>query len=168
MWLTLTIGFFGLAVALHAALCRIPLRSDFVVKSLLAGAPIGLALAAILFANYGFGIQTAAALLLYALIFEIYIFSFTLVSTSVSVSLLLKLRSDSLTSGEIENLYSTKDMVDDRMVRMLRANLLTQDGSEYRVTSKARMLLGPFRLLRFFFHRPSAKAAPPDPCHPER
>jgi hypothetical protein len=161
MWLGLTLGSFGIAVTCHAILCRIPFRLDFVAKSLLAGIPVGLALALLGCARYGFGIQTAASLLLYAFLFELYIFSFTLVSTSVSVALLLKLRADPLTPGEIDRLYSSTQMVAGRIEKMIGANFLIQDGSSYRVTRKARMMLVPFRLLRFFFHRSSAR----DPGH---
>ena len=151
MWLLLSLLAFALAVASHAVLCRLPLRMDFVVKSLFAGAPIGVGLVSVLVIREGLIIETFAAALLYALLIELYIFSFTLVSTSVSVSLLLKLSARELTGEEIDALYSSKSMVESRFEKLVGANFLVRSGNGFSVTGKTRMVLIGFRTLRFFF-----------------
>lgn len=167
MWLGLTLAAFALTFAFHALLCRVPLRLDFVAKAVVVAAAIGLSLAATLIARGGLGIETVAALLLYAFLFELYVFFFTLVSTSVSVALLLKLRTGALTPNEIDSLYSDAEMVSGRMEKMLGANLLTKNDNQYRITQKARMLVVPFRVLRFFFHSPTKKLSPHAEPHQE-
>jgi len=71
MWLLLSLLAFALAVASHAVLCRLPLRMDFVVKSLFAGAPIGVGLVSVLVIREGLIIETFAAALLYALLLHV-------------------------------------------------------------------------------------------------
>jgi len=156
MWLALSFGFFVAAVLAHAVLCRLPLRVDFVLKSLLVGMPVGLALVAVTVRRFGLGIEAAAAALLYAFLFELYIFCFTLVSTSVSVSILLKLAERELTSDEIEGQYSDKSMVEGRFTKLVRSGFLTQCADGYRATSKARLILAGFRTIRYFFRHPEA------------
>lgn len=156
MWQALSLGFFVVAVLAHAALCRLPLRVDFVMKSLLVGIPAGLGLIAVMVIRMGVGIESAAAVLLYAFLFELYIFCFTLVSTSVSVSILLKLAERDLTLEEIEDLYSDKSMVEGRFTKLIRSGFLTWDGNGYRVTPKSRLILAGFRTIRHFFRHPDA------------
>jgi hypothetical protein len=155
MWLTLSLGFLLCAVIGHAILCRLSIRADFVVKSVMVGMPMGILLIAVAVFRFGLAIEAAAAMLLYAFLFELYIFCFTLVSTSVSVSLLLKLADRPRTVGEIESLYSDKSMVDTRVEKMVRTNLLARSPDGFRVTSKSRVLLAGFRTMRFFFRHPS-------------
>ena len=156
MWLLLALGAFALTVAGHAVLCRLPLRTDFVVKSVLVGLPVGVLLAAVMVSRHGLVIGTAAALLLYAFLFELYVFCFTLVSTSVSVSILLKLARRQMTAGEIDTQYSSESMVEGRFAKLLRANFLARKDNGYCVTPKARLILAVFRTIRFFFRHPSA------------
>ena len=152
MWLALTVACFLLAVAGHGALCRTRIRLDFVAKSLVVGLPLGVLLIVSQLATYGVRIQTAAAVLLYAFLFELYIFGFTFVSSSVSVSLLLNLGRRTLSSSEIEGSYSSQSMVAGRFERLLAAGLLTRNGDRYHLTPKAKLLVACFRAVRFFFH----------------
>ncbi len=156
MWALLPVGAFILVVIAHAVLCRLPLRTDFVVKSLVVGIPTGVALTAVMVSRFGWRIETFAALLLFAFFCEFYIFCFTLVSTSVSVSILLKVSDHTLRPEEIEARYSDKSMVEGRVEKLLRARFLTRHEDGARVTEKARVLLVVFRTLRFFFRHPSA------------
>jgi len=159
MWLMLTLSCFVIALFAHAVLCRMSLRIDFVAKSLLVGVPAGMALGIALVADCGIDIRTVSGLVLYAFLFELYIFFFTLVSTSVSVSLLIKLHDGSLDAGEIASLYSSNTMVEGRFEKMLGVKLITCSEGGYSVTRKARCLLTVYRTIRYFFRHPVAADA---------
>ncbi len=156
MWVFAPFVFFSGAVVAHAITCRLPMRTDFVAKSVLVGVPIGLALGIWLFGRYHFGIETCAALLMYGFMMELYIFCFTLVSTSVSVSILLAVFERPLETAEIDERYSDSSMVEGRMEKLLRAGFLARGSGGFRVTGKARVVLFCFRTLRFFFRHPDS------------
>ncbi len=156
MWLVYSLTAFALAIAGHALLCRIPLRADFVVKAILCGLPVGVVLCGVTLSRFGLTIPMAATLLLYAFLFELYVFCFTLVSTSVSVSILLKLAGRGLTLEEVESRYSDKAMLDGRFGKLISSGFLSSRDGGYAVTSKARLVLAGFRTMRFFFRHPSA------------
>lgn len=157
MWLVWTFLFFLGAVAGHALLCRLRMRVDFVAKSILVGAPVGLLHGVVQWLLEGLSLRMMAAVITYGFLFELYIFFFTLVSTSVSVSLLLKLDGGGLSASEIEELYSSRSMVDGRFEKLIRVGFLTEKADSYRVTSKARLVLAAFRTIRFFFKHPAGK-----------
>jgi len=154
MCLVWTLLFFMAGVAGHALLCRLPMRIDFVAKSILVGAPLGLLHGVVQWMLEGLCLRMIAAVIGYGFLFELYIFFFTLVSTSVSVYLLLKLDGRGLSASEIEELYSSRSMVDGRFEKLIRVGFLTESGDAYRVTSKARLVLAAFRTIRFFFKHP--------------
>jgi hypothetical protein len=156
MWLASSLVAFALTVASHAVLCRLPLRTDFVMKAVLCGLPTGILLAGVCLRTLGLTISTAAALLLYAFLFELYVFCFTLVSTSVSVSILLKFAGGGLTLEEVEARYSDKAMLEGRFEKLIRSGFLISRDGGYAVTSKARVILAGFRTMRFFFRHPGA------------
>lgn len=157
MWALLPSAAFLVAVIAHAILCRLPLRTDFVAKALLASVPVAGILAGLVHFRYGWQIETLASLLMYAFFIELYIFCFTLVSTSVSVSILLKVARHALSREEIEERYSDKSMMEGRVVKLVRAGFLDRQPDGFRVTGKARFVLAGFRILRFFFRHAEAK-----------
>lgn len=148
MWVFI---YFAVTVAGHAVLCRLPLAGNIVMKFLIMGGLVGLALSGHETLVYGLAIETWTALLLYAFVCELYVFLFTLVSSSVSASLLLTLRAGSLTQAEIDRPYSSSSMVDGRVEKLLATRLLGMSLSGYVVTDEGRILLAALRTLRHFF-----------------
>ena len=76
MWGVWVLIYFAVAIAGHAVLCRLPLRGNFVVKFLLVGGLLGVALGAHEVLSHGLAIEAWTALLLYAFACELYIFLF--------------------------------------------------------------------------------------------
>jgi hypothetical protein len=138
----------------HAVLCRLAIRLDFVLKAVVVGGFFGGVLVGWSWWEQGGALQSWAALLAYGFLFELYIFFFTLVSTSVSVSLLLKLAKSGLREEQIEEIYSSRGMVEVRFEKLLRAGLLRRDAGRYGLSMKAWMVVLGFRALRFFFRHP--------------
>jgi hypothetical protein len=151
VWAAAVIVCFGIAVAAHAVMCRWPVTANSVEKFLAIGAVGGLLLGGHQLWWSGLAIDSWAAVLLYALACELYIFLFTLVLSSVSASILLALRTGSLTEPEIERATNSTHMVETRLDRLRATGLLGRGGAGAAVTDKGRLLLAGFRGLRRFF-----------------
>ncbi|OAI39517.1 hypothetical protein AYO40_05645 [Planctomycetaceae bacterium SCGC AG-212-D15] len=139
------------AVLVHAMLVRLPIRGNSVAKYLGAGGAAALALTVHLLLVCGPGIKTFAALALFAFVSELYIFLFTMVASSVSVRLLLTLREGSRTTTEIDAVYDSSNMVQDRIGRLLDVGLLVRMGDSCRLSPQGERLLRTFSILRQFF-----------------
>ena len=151
MWSVWALIYFAVAITGHSVLCWLPLRGNVVVKFLMVGGTLGMALGGQEVLSHGLAIETWAALLLYAFACELYIFLFTLVSSSVSTSLLFLLRAGSFTQMEIDEHYSSTHMVDRRLESLLATGLLLASSSGYVLTDKGRALLAVFKALKRFF-----------------
>ena len=152
MWLLLAIGYFVVAVGLHAAATRIPLRVSSVARYVVVGGLTGLALGAHLLALYGLDTPTVTALLLFALASEVYIFLFTLTMSSISSTILLTLRAGDLDEHALDARYSASYMVDSRLVKLETNDFLRRDGDRFALTARGRGLVASFhRLRRLFF-----------------
>ena len=92
MAIVLALVTFVLAVLLHGLVMRVPLRLDSVRRFLLIGGPLGVVLVAVSLARFGPTLPGISAILLFALLCELYIFLFTLVLSSVSATILIMLR----------------------------------------------------------------------------
>src|SRR6266852_9130409 len=99
---------------------RAPLRLDSVRRFLLIGVPLGVALVAVSLACFGPTIPALAAILLYALLCELYIFLFTLVLSSVSATMLIMLREGPVDAARISSACDPREMVNLRLERMIR------------------------------------------------
>jgi len=144
------------AVAGHAIACRLPLRTNSVVRFVVVAAIIG---GWMLYVNpfkLGTGTRLWASLLIYALGCELYLFLFTLVGSSVSVALILALSEQTLDESEIEARYSSNLMIEQRFERLRQNGLLSLDGHGYSVTREGERLLTAFRCLRRVFKHPDA------------
>jgi hypothetical protein len=151
MWAALALGYLLAAIALFAALSRLRLPGNLLLKFLCVGSLGGLGLAAHGLVAFGPGTKTLAALLLYACACELYVFLFTMVSSSVSASLLIALRQGSLTEAQIADGYSDQYMVDNRIAKLIRAGLLARDDAGFLLTAKGRLVVSRFAALRRFF-----------------
>jgi len=142
------IGAFLTAVALHAALLRLPLRGDSVSRFVLAGGLVGLALGwLVLFVAPT--LAGLAGLVLYLFACELYTFLFTLVGTSVSVRILLTLHDGPATADQIDAAYATATMVEGRIAKLRTIGLL--DPATGTVTERGRLLVRILLALRRFF-----------------
>ncbi|HKE97227.1 MAG TPA: hypothetical protein VKB34_23150, partial [Povalibacter sp.] len=80
----------------------------------------GLVLALPLFERYGPDVRTWAALSVYALGAELYVFLFTMIGSSITARLLITLRTRDMTPGEIDAAFPTSGMVEGRIQNLLR------------------------------------------------
>lgn len=147
---------FILAVLLHGLVMRVPMRMDSVRRFLMVGAPLGLALVVFALSQFGFTISGFAAILLYALLCELYMFCFTLVLSSVSVTMLIMLRQGPVTDSSLISIYAPEEMVQLRVSRLIKTGFLKQEGENLTVTIKGMKLHRIFFGLRRFFQHDSA------------
>ena len=142
---------FVLAVLLHGLIMRAPMQLDTVRRFLLVGVPLGLALVAYALVQFGPGPQAFAAILLYALLCELYLFCFTLVLSSVSATMLIMLRQKSIEAGVLASVYDPKEMVQIRLNRLLNNGFLDKAKGRLTVTAKGMKYHRIFTVLSAFF-----------------
>jgi hypothetical protein len=161
MWLLLAGLALVLAVLAHAVLSRIQrLPGNMVARFVAPAALVGLGLLAILLMRYGLDLPTLAALLLYGLGCEVYVFLFTMISSSVTVAILLRLESEGLTRREIDLLYNEEQMVAGRIARLVANGFLVATSSGYAVSDRGHVLLHNFTRLRRFFGQDQSETQP--------
>ena len=146
---------FVVAVALHAVVCRLPLKLSVVLKYILVGGLVGLGLLAWLVVTYGLSAPTLAGLVTYALASQLYIFMFTLILSSVSAIWLRRLYRGSIDTATLAEAYSPAWMVDTRIERLADNGFLVRTANGYRLTEKGHKLMQTFgKLRRLFNHAP--------------
>lgn len=151
MALALALVGFALAVLLHGLAMRVPLRLDSVRRFLLIGVPLGAALVAVSLARFGPTIPGIAAILLYALLCELYIFLFTLVLSSVSATMLIMLRRAPVQASALASVYEPREMVNLRLDRLRKNGLVERASGHFCLTGKGERLHRMFSILRRFF-----------------
>jgi DNA-binding HxlR family transcriptional regulator len=151
VWALYVVASFATALVLHALLCRSRLQGDSVSKFLVAGSSVGLSLVLTLVTLNGFGLSTWAGLLSYAFICELYIFLFTLVGSSVSASLLIRMRRGNISIAEIDRIYSSHSMVEERLETLKKHAFITRSPDGWTLTGKGKRVLVLFRTLRRIF-----------------
>jgi hypothetical protein len=130
-----------------------------VVKFVLVGGLVGLALAGWLVTTYGLAVPTLAGLVTFALACELYIFCFTLIITSVSAIWLRRLHRGGIDTAMLAEAYSPAWMVDSRLERLADNDFVVRTAAGYRLTEKGRGLMRTFgRLRRLFNHAPRGQA----------
>ena len=163
MWLALVIVCFALSLGLHAFAARLRPHTNRVVSYAVVALAAGLVLLLALLAAYGPDVRTWAALCLYALGAELYMFLFTMIGSSITARILILLRRRDMTQVEIDAAFPTSGMVEERMRNLLQNQFIRVDGeSSFSLTPRGWFLVRWFRTLRGFFRRgPSARHAPP-------
>lgn len=156
MAIVLALAAFVLAVLLHGLAMRGPLRLDSVRRFLLIGMPLGMALVAFLLARFGPTLPGIAAILLYALLCELYIFLFTLVLSSVSATMLIVLRRGPVQAPALASVYEPRGMVKLRLDRLLKNGLVERASGRFSVTTRGQRLHRIFTGLRKFFRHESS------------
>lgn len=142
---------FVLAVVLHGLVMRVPMRMDSVRRFLLVGTPLGFALVAFALNRFGFTFHGFAAILLYALLCELYLFCFTLVLSSVSATMLIMLRNGPVATRALVAVYDPKKMVQLRLDRLLQNGFLEREKERLAVTAQGMKYHRAFTALRGFF-----------------
>lgn len=151
MWLLLPFAAFALAVMMHGLILRLPLKIDSVRRFLLIGLPLGLFLVVVSLSVFGFTMAGFAAIVLYALLCELYLFLFTLVISSVSVTMLIMLRRGSIESAALISTYDPNEMVRVRIDNLVKTGFVERHRGKLAMTAKGRMLHRTFSVLRRFF-----------------
>lgn len=151
MGILLALAAFALAMLLHGLAMRAPLRLDSVRRFLLIGVPVGMALVAVSLVGFGPTLPAIAAILLYALLCELYIFLFTLVLSSVSATMLIMLRGGPVQASALASVYEPREMVQLRLDRLLKNGLVERASDRFSVTEKGMRLHRIFTGLRRFF-----------------
>ena len=152
MMLLLAGAGFCAAVLLHGLL-RPFVRVDSVRRFLLAGIPVGIGLTIAAVSLYGLTVQGFAAIALYALLCELYMFSFTLVISSISATTLAMLRRGPVPLANLSAVYRPDEMVQLRVGRLLDTGFLSSESGRVILTAKGRKTHAAFsRLSRFFGH----------------
>ena len=154
MPLLIAIGVFLGVVLVHAAVCRLNLPGNSVFRFLAIGTAVGLAFAMRLYRGPGTASETIAALLVYALSCELYLFLFTMTIGSISTNLLITLSRHDRTLAEIEQLYNSRSMVEKRITRLISAGLLVPEGTHLAVTARGERLTAFLTASRSFFRHP--------------
>lgn len=142
---------FVLAVLLHGLIMRTPMQVDSVRRFLMVGVPLGLALVAYALVRFGPGPHAFAAILLYALLCELYLFCFTLVLSSVSATMLIMLRDGPITTLALASVYDPNKMVQLRLDRLLHNGFLERTKGRLAVTAQGMKYHKVFTALRVFF-----------------
>lgn len=152
VWLIDTSAAFAMALAAHALLSRAWRTLNRVAGFLIVGSLVALLLLWTLKSHFGLSsMHTLSALAIYAFLCELYIFCFTLAMSSISANLLVRLGAGTLSEEEIDRLYESSKMVDERITRLVSAGLLEEGSSELRPTEGGARLLHLLDGLRTFF-----------------
>jgi hypothetical protein len=146
---------FAVAVALHAVVCRLPLKLSVVLRYVLVGGLVGFGLTIWLVTTYGLTSPTLAGLVTFTLASELYVFFFTLILSSVSAIWLRRLHRGSIETATLAEAYSPTWMVDTRIERLADNGFLDRKADGYRLTEKGHKLMRTFgKLRRLFNHAP--------------
>jgi hypothetical protein len=146
---------FVFAVLLHGLVMRAPMQIDSVRRFLMVGTPLGLALVAFALSRFGFTLHGFAAILLYALLCELYMFCFTLVLSSVSATMLIMLRTGPVATLVLASVYDPGEMVQLRLNRLLNNGFIDRVKGRLSVTAQGMKYHKAFTALRAFFgHEP--------------
>jgi hypothetical protein len=152
VWLIGTSAAFVVALAAHALLSRTWRTLNRVAGFLIVGSLVAPLLLWTLKFHFGLSsMHTLSALAFYAFLCELYIFLFTLAMSSISANLLVRLAAGTLSQEEIDRLYESSKMVDERIRRLVSASLLEEGASGLRPTEGGARLLRILGGLRTFF-----------------
>ena len=151
MAITLALAAFALAVLLHGLAMRVSMKLDSVRRFLMVGIPLGLALTAFSLGRFGLTLPGFAAILLYAMLCELYMFCFTLVLSSVSATMLILLRQGPVQASALASVYEPREMVKLRLDRLIKTGFIERASGRFCMTRKGERLHLIFTRLRKFF-----------------
>jgi len=149
-------AFFIGAVLCHAALSRMHLPPNIVLRFLLVGSTLGAGLVWWLYDKYGLAApEMWAGVLIYVFCCELYVFLFTLVISSISANVLINLSFQDMTDHDMSRLYDSRQMVAARLDRLVSVGLLDESLGSLKLTKNGLRLVRFFNRMRAFFrHSP--------------
>lgn len=143
---------FLLAVFFHSLFCRLEIRLGVVSKFIVIGSIVGILLVGWQTYQYGFWcLPTIGAVIIYGFLCELYIFLFTMVLGSISTNLIVRLTDADMSREQIDQIYDSKQMVLNRLDRLVEADLLKQGDENLFLTAKGEKLAKMFHSFRSFF-----------------
>jgi|SRR5579859_2892581 len=151
MAITLALAAFVVAVLLHGLAMRAPMLLDSVRRFLMGGIPLGVGLTAFLLSRFGLTLPGFAAILLYAMLCELYMFCFTLAISSVSATMLIMLRQGPVQASALASVYEPREMVKLRLDRLLKTGFIERSSGRFFMSRKGERLHRIFSDLRKFF-----------------
>jgi hypothetical protein len=149
MWLLIAIGLWMLSIPVHATLCRIA-RSygRFSLYVFTAGLCGTILITWEIAASDGSG-EDISAILVFALLCELYLFVMTL-TNSVTLRILSILVEQDLDMRDIQALYDGENIVSKRFDQLIETGMLISDGDGYTLTSTGRRSARIFSKLQSF------------------
>ena len=139
-------------VIVHSVLCRFYMQINRVIKFVLIFIPIWICLLWLLSNKYGiFSLETFAGILTYSFLCELYVFLFTMILSSISANILHQLLKVKMPITTLINMYNSKDMVQNRITRLIETGLLNEKENRYLITPKAKHLLKVFNYAKKIF-----------------
>lgn len=148
-----TLGFIIIAVFFHGIFSRISILEGItsVKKFVIVSGIAGLLLTILLYQDYGLTPDILSCLLVYAFFCELYIFMFTMTIGSISANLLFSLLKQPLTLKEINGLYNSQKMVNNRIERLISAELIEESPEGLVLTAQGLKLATIFNYFSSFF-----------------
>ena len=153
MWLLIVCCAFLLTVLFHSLSCRLKGSFGAVFKFVVVGSFVGIPLIMWQMYQYGFWcLQTIGTAIVYGFLCELYIFLFTMVLVTISTNIIVRLADAGMSKKQIDQIYNSRQMVLNRLDRLVEVGLLKPNKEELLLTAKGERLSKIFRLLRAFFH----------------
>ncbi len=153
MWLLIILCAFLSTVLFHSLLCRLNGQFGAVFNFVIVGSVVGILLIVWQIYQYCFwSLHTIGAALIYGFLCELYLFLCAMVLTSISANIIVRLSDAGMNRKQIDHLYNSKQMVLNRLDRLIDVGLLNQDEDNLLLTVKGERLSKIFRLLRAFFY----------------
>jgi len=151
-WYYSTLIAFITTIAIHSVFCRYFILFDRVIKFIAVFIPIWICLATVLASKYGlFTLPTFTGILTYSFLCELYVFLFTMILSSISTNILYRLSNGQLSLDKAIDMYSSSDMVENRITRLIESGFLTKTGDKLLPTPKAVKLMYLFIVAKKIF-----------------
>ena len=151
-WYIASFLYFLGALFLQAILARFNILSNSIVRCAVSAILLGIGLFLHLLILRFDMTDYVAAILLFGLLIELYVFLFTLSLGSISFKILSLLRETPHSEEEIKSKYAPRNMVEQRYKRLLDGEFISIDGGRIALTAKGRQVLRLVDLTRTALH----------------
>jgi hypothetical protein len=159
LWLGVSIGGFGAAVAAHAIFTRLNAGCNRVLTFTLVAAVTGILVIALLVLREPLvPLEVVAGIFVYAFACELYIFLFTMTVSSISSNVLVQLACNSATVDDVMLRYDSEHMVRMRLQRMQASGFLFVRNGQIALTKRGARLNKAFEILRRLFRHSAIEA----------
>ena len=143
---------FLLTVIAHAILVRTFPSAGKLALFIISGFLLGLLLITVITTKYSFfSIQLFSAVITYSFLCELYIFLFSSLLSSISMNILSMLYAHRKESIDITKIYTGEKMVSNRLARLTKLGMLTEEKQNYLITEKGIGFLHSMQKLQSYF-----------------